>query len=43
MTNPTPDPTRILVLSILPVDDLDTLTPSDEELRRADFLVYTIN
>lgn len=34
---------RILVLSILPVDDLDTLTPSDEELRRADFLVYTIN
>ena len=32
---------EIVVLSILPVNDLDNVAPSDEELRRADFLVYT--
>ena len=33
---------RLLIVSILPVADLDGLSPSGEDLRRADFLVYTI-
>jgi len=33
---------RIAVVSILPVADLDTLKPADEDLKRADYLVYTI-
>ena len=32
---------RVVVISMLPVDDLDALTPSDEDLQRADYLVYT--
>ena len=31
----------IVVLSILPVEDLDSLAPAGDELRRADYLVYT--
>jgi uncharacterized iron-regulated protein len=33
---------RTVVVTILPVGDLDTLTPSDDDRRRADYLVYTI-
>lgn len=33
---------RVAVVSVLPIADLDTLTPSDEDLTRADYLVYTI-
>ena len=32
----------IKVVTILPVADLDALVPSDEDLRRAHYLVYTI-
>ena len=28
-------------MSVLPVKDLDTLAPAGEELKRADYLVYT--
>ena len=33
---------RLAVVTILPVKDLDTTSPSAEDLRRADFLVYTV-
>ena len=33
---------RIVILSMLPVETLDALAPSDEDLQRADYLVYTI-
>jgi uncharacterized iron-regulated protein len=33
---------RIIVLSMLPVDSLDRLSPSGEDLQRADYLVYTV-
>jgi uncharacterized iron-regulated protein len=33
---------RIVVLSMLPVQDLDTVAPAGDELKRADYLVYTI-
>ena len=33
---------RVAVVSVLPMSDLDTLKPSDEDLKRADFLVYTL-
>jgi len=33
---------RIAVISIIPVVDLDTLAPDDEDLRQADYLVYTV-
>jgi uncharacterized iron-regulated protein len=33
---------RIVVLSILPVGSLDRLSPSGEDLQRADYLVYTV-
>ena len=33
---------RVLVVSVLPVSDLDALTPAGEDLKRADYLVYTI-
>jgi uncharacterized iron-regulated protein len=33
---------RVVVLSILPVDDLDTLQPGEADRRRADYLIYTI-
>ena len=32
---------RVVVISMLPVDDLDSLTPSDEDHQRADYLVFT--
>lgn len=33
---------RIVVISMLPVSDLDTLTPEGEDLQRADYLVYIV-
>jgi uncharacterized iron-regulated protein len=32
---------RTIVVSVLPVADLDTLKPAGDDLRRADYLVYT--
>jgi uncharacterized iron-regulated protein len=33
---------RVVVLSILPVADLDALAPEADDLKRADYLIYTI-
>ena len=33
---------KTLVVSMLPVEDLDTLAPASEDLKRADFFVYTV-
>ena len=33
---------KTLVVTMLPVADLDTLAPAGEDLKRADFLVYTV-
>ena len=33
---------RVAIVSILPVADLDTLQPGGEDLKRADYLLYTI-
>jgi uncharacterized iron-regulated protein len=33
---------RVVVMSMLPVESLDALTPSGEDLQRAEYLVYTI-
>ncbi len=33
---------RILVVSILPVDDIDAVNPTNADLKRADYLVYTL-
>jgi uncharacterized iron-regulated protein len=33
---------RVVIISVLPVAELDTLTPAGEDLQRADFLVYTV-
>jgi uncharacterized iron-regulated protein len=33
---------RIAVVSVLPVKDLDTLSPAGDDLKRGDFLLYTI-
>jgi uncharacterized iron-regulated protein len=33
---------RVAVVSIVPTADLDTLAPADEDLRRAEYLVYTV-
>lgn len=33
---------KTTVVSVMPVDDLDTLAPSGEDLKRADYLVYTV-
>jgi uncharacterized iron-regulated protein len=33
---------RIAVISVLPVADLDALKPGDEDLTRADYLLYTL-
>jgi uncharacterized iron-regulated protein len=33
---------RIVLVTILPVKDIDTAAPSAEDLRRADYLVYTV-
>ena len=32
---------RVVVISVLPITDLDGLTPSGEDLKRADYLVFT--
>ena len=34
---------RTVVVSMLPVSDLDTLEPAGDDLKRADYLVYTIS
>ncbi len=33
---------RAVVVSVLPVKDLDTLAPAGEDLTRADYLIYTV-
>jgi uncharacterized iron-regulated protein len=33
---------RTVVVTMLPVANLDALTPVDEDLQRADYLVYTV-
>jgi hypothetical protein len=33
---------RIAVVSILPVADIDAAKPADEDLKRADYLLYTV-
>ena len=33
---------RLVIVSILPVEDLDRARPDDEDLTRADYLVYTV-
>jgi len=33
---------RIAVVSMMPVDDLDTTKPDDDDFKRADYLVFTI-
>ena len=32
----------VMVVSILPVSDLDSLAPAGDDLKRADFLVFTV-
>jgi uncharacterized iron-regulated protein len=34
---------RIAVVSILPVAELDSLKPDDDEVKRADYLLFTVN
>jgi uncharacterized iron-regulated protein len=34
---------RVVVVSILPVENLDTLEPSKQDRKRADYLVFTLN
>ena len=31
-----------MIVSILPVDDIDAVNPTDDDLKRADYLVYTV-
>ena len=33
---------RVAIVSIVPVKDLDAVAPSAEDLRRADYLLYTV-
>ncbi|HEY7059101.1 MAG TPA: ChaN family lipoprotein, partial [Vicinamibacterales bacterium] len=33
---------RIVVVTIIPVDDLDVARPDGDDLKRADYLVYTV-
>jgi len=33
---------RVAVVSVMPVENLDTLKPDDDDLKRADYLLYTI-
>jgi uncharacterized iron-regulated protein len=33
---------RVAIVSMLPVDDLDAIAPEGEDLRRAEYLVYTV-
>ena len=32
---------RIAVISMIPVEDLDTLAPDEDDLKQADYLVFT--
>jgi hypothetical protein len=32
---------RVAVVSVLPVKDLDAVAPAGDDLKRADYLVYT--
>jgi uncharacterized iron-regulated protein len=36
------DRRRVVVLSVLPVSDLDALAPRGDDLKRADYLIYTV-
>src|SRR5688500_20108638 len=33
---------KTMVVTMIPVENLDTLTPTGEDLKRADYLVYTV-
>ena len=33
---------RVAILSMLPVDDIDGVVPGEEDLARAEYLVYTV-
>jgi hypothetical protein len=33
---------RVTIVSLLPVENLDTVAPAPADLKRADYLVYTI-
>src|SRR5262249_58225487 len=33
---------RVAVVSVLPVDDIDGVRPSDDDLKKADYLIYTV-
>ena len=33
---------RVAIVSIVPVDDIDNLAPAGNDLKRADYLVYTV-
>jgi hypothetical protein len=33
---------RIAVVTVLPVADIDTIAPAGDELKRGDFLLFTI-
>jgi uncharacterized iron-regulated protein len=33
---------RVTIVSMLPVADLDTVAPGGEDLKRAEYLVYTL-
>jgi len=33
---------RVTTVSIVPVENLDSIAPKSEDLKRADYLVYTI-
>jgi uncharacterized iron-regulated protein len=33
---------RVVIASMLPVDDIDAVIPSNDDLKRADYLIYTV-
>jgi len=33
---------RVVIVSVLPVQDIDTIAPTPEDVTRADYLVYTV-
>ena len=33
---------RVVIVTVLPVDDIDTIAPTPEDVTRADYLVYTV-
>jgi uncharacterized iron-regulated protein len=33
---------RVAVISMIPVDDIDTIAPDDDDLKQADYLVFTV-